>query len=308
MKYDILYKLTPTELKGKPNEGHHHPAWGEEYQGWWNGYTRGTLEEALKTAHDFVGCYGRQWRIIEREEDENGTWKIKSVQTSPEAAPYVEPPPEEVKEPQLPGFVSTWKKVYPNLSKEEMAIAAVLYGELFRAFIDQKATKEERAAWSKLILNILQNEVMPFAEEMGLEEVPYRVQWGLEENKGDKCNLPYFMELMRNDIRDVAMLRFCGFVTAAQAKQLVRDCWLLGDITNAIKALKLDEEVKEDDLLDIVKTVLKTNPKIVADYKGGKANAANSLLGPVIKKAKEANKSVDPVAVKTLVLTTLNGM
>ncbi len=84
MNYYVLYKHTPKELKGQPDKGSFHPAWGEDYQGW---HSQSLCVPTLEKAHECVKrCilpYGRQWRIIELEE-KDGIFFKKSIQTSPE--------------------------------------------------------------------------------------------------------------------------------------------------------------------------------------------------------------------------------
>lgn len=304
MKYSVLYKHTPTELKGKEDEGSFHENWGEHFVGWHpQSLVCGSLEEAEKTLRH-ITCYGRQWRIVEWDDND----KLNSVQTSPVAEPYVPVSSKEVQPPRAANIVSLWKKCLPALSKEQFGVVALMKRDYFFFAIEKECTDEERAAHSKLIFSVLENEVMPFCAEMGIEEKPYRVRWGLEENKGDQVDLDYFMDHMRSDMQDVIMLRFFGFITAAQARQMLRDCWILGDSITALLNLKLDNEVKSDDLVAIIKTIAAKNEKSVADYKSGKTNAANSLLGQVIKQAKVEGKTADPVATKELILKTLDEM
>jgi aspartyl-tRNA(Asn)/glutamyl-tRNA(Gln) amidotransferase subunit B len=58
----------------------------------------------------------------------------------------------------------------------------------------------------------------------------------------------------------------------------------------------------EKDLKEIAQKIIDANPKIVADYKGGKENALMSFVGQIMK---ETKGSANPVVVKKLLLELL---
>lgn len=58
-------------------------------------------------------------------------------------------------------------------------------------------------------------------------------------------------------------------------------------IIKEYKKLTSVDEVSDDELKTIVERVIKANPKAVADYKAGKGNAINFLVGMVIKEGKK---------------------
>lgn len=198
-----------------------------------------------------------------------------------------------------------FRNKFPDYSKEKLALIVILEKDFFIKVIHEVLPQEEKTAWQRLVFNMLINEVRPFAAEMGIEESSMRVKAGIDK-KTDEIDLDYFMKKMMDDIRSVNVLRFFGFITPAQAKKMMRDCWLLGDCTNALVELRLDEEFKEDDLAVVIKAILEKNPRSVADYKAGKLAATNSLLGQVIKQCKAEGKNADPIGIKALIVKFLD--
>jgi aspartyl-tRNA(Asn)/glutamyl-tRNA(Gln) amidotransferase subunit B len=69
------------------------------------------------------------------------------------------------------------------------------------------------------------------------------------------------------------------------------------DVAAALAELKI-ERVDESALVDLVKELLASNPKVVADIQGGKHQAAASLIG----QAKKKNPNVDPNRVRELAI------
>ena len=53
------------------------------------------------------------------------------------------------------------------------------------------------------------------------------------------------------------------------------------------KKLTVIDDISDDDLKIIIDKILKINPKAVSDYKSGKTNVINFLVGMVMKEAKK---------------------
>lgn len=169
-------------------------------------------------------------------------------------------------------------------SKEQKAMLALFCREKMLASLI--TTQEKRGEWARLISSSFINDVLPFIEEMS----------------GDQ---EFFFKHMTDDLRDVYFLRFAGFITTAQARQMIRDSWLLGDSHQALFALHLDNEIAANDLLDIVLKVIEGNSKTVEDYRKGKTAAINGLLGQTLRKAKEVGKIADPNTIKEILVRTI---
>jgi Asp-tRNA(Asn)/Glu-tRNA(Gln) amidotransferase B subunit len=169
-------------------------------------------------------------------------------------------------------------------SKEQKALLVLFCREKMLSSLTAKP--EEFTRWSQTVSSLFINDVLPFIEEMS----------------GDPA---IFFPLMTDDLRDVYFLRFAGFITTAQARQMIRDSWLLGDSHQALFALHLDNEISQDDLLDIVLKVIEGNVKSVEDYRKGKTAAINGLLGQSLRKTKEIGKNADPNTVKEIIMRTL---
>lgn len=186
----------------------------------------------------------------------------------------------------------------PEWSKETRAFIALLEKDGFWGMWEKEnPPPDDYKNWRKQVFNCIINDLLPLASEMGIEK----------EN-GDQCNLKFFMDHMLEDTKDVNFLKYFGFITSQQARQMLRECWNLGGSIPALFALKLDAETTGDELEELVKEIVNSNPKVVSDYKKGKIAAANTLIGTVIKKIKENGKSVDPNGAKDLIIKTLEHM
>ena len=65
-----------------------------------------------------------------------------------------------------------------------------------------------------------------------------------------------------------------------------------------------DEAVDESVLVELCKELVAANPKIVADVKSGKHQAAAGLIG----QAKKRNANVDPARVKAICIELIEAM
>ncbi len=75
------------------------------------------------------------------------------------------------------------------------------------------------------------------------------------------------------------------------------------DLVNQILALAKKPAIKEEELEEIIKKVLEKNPKAVVDYKKGKVQSLEFLVGQVVK---EAKGKADPNLCRKLLLEALN--
>jgi aspartyl-tRNA(Asn)/glutamyl-tRNA(Gln) amidotransferase subunit B len=89
---------------------------------------------------------------------------------------------------------------------------------------------------------------------------------------------------------------FTGLLTLGRAA-------LPADVATAVAALGITA-VSDDELVDLVRGLLAANPKIVADVKGGKEQAAAGLIG----QARKQNPNVNPAKVREVALTLIRAM
>jgi Asp-tRNA(Asn)/Glu-tRNA(Gln) amidotransferase B subunit len=187
-------------------------------------------------------------------------------------------------------ILASTEKATKGYSKQDKALVCLMAKNGFLKAFLATASLKEKSLWHKIVYNLLMNDVYPYIEEMGFE----------------RLYADTIPDLMKDDVQDIAFLRLLKLINAQQAHQMVRDSWYLGDSHQALFALKLNDDAGDDELLEIIKTVIAGSGKVVADYYGGKAAAANSLLGQTIKRAKEAGKNTDPTKTKELIVKTLD--
>jgi aspartyl-tRNA(Asn)/glutamyl-tRNA(Gln) amidotransferase subunit B len=78
-----------------------------------------------------------------------------------------------------------------------------------------------------------------------------------------------------------------GSITNSAAKEVLRNAFETGADPEAIVAEQgLGAMQGGDELIEIVRTVVADNAKIVAEYRGGKSGAINALLGQVMKQTR----------------------
>ena len=89
------------------------------------------------------------------------------------------------------------------------------------------------------------------------------------------------------DIKDLALLikKFKdGIITKGVAEELLKDCLKNDkDISDELEKFEGSSKESAGKLEDIVKEIIKKNPKAVADYKGGKASTMGFLVGQVMQ-------------------------
>jgi len=92
------------------------------------------------------------------------------------------------------------------------------------------------------------------------------------------------------DIKDLALLikKFKdGIITKGVAEELLKDCLGNGkDISDELEKFEGSSKESAGKLEDIVKEIIKNNPKAVADYKGGKTSTMGFLVGQVMQSTK----------------------
>ncbi|MDP6459903.1 MAG: Asp-tRNA(Asn)/Glu-tRNA(Gln) amidotransferase GatCAB subunit B, partial [Candidatus Hydrothermarchaeota archaeon] len=93
---------------------------------------------------------------------------------------------------------------------------------------------------------------------------------------------------------DILNLIDAGQLTAANAELAIRDIIEKTRDGFQITRVKIENiealgllKIKEDDVvMEAVKEAIAENPKAVEDYKGGKAEALNFIIGQVMRKTK----------------------
>ena len=94
-----------------------------------------------------------------------------------------------------------------------------------------------------------------------------------------------------------------GGINSTSAKIVIRELMTTNKTTKEIIEEKnLAQESNEERLKQIAQKVIDTNPKVVADYKGGKENALMSLVGQIMK---ETKGSANPQVVKQILIDLL---
>jgi aspartyl-tRNA(Asn)/glutamyl-tRNA(Gln) amidotransferase subunit B len=94
-------------------------------------------------------------------------------------------------------------------------------------------------------------------------------------------------------------------ITGKQAKEVVDEAFATGKLPEEIvKEKGFEPPISDTSALEgIVATVIANNPKIVADYRGGKVNVVQALIGQVMKQTRgQANASI----VRTMLLAKLD--
>ncbi len=85
-----------------------------------------------------------------------------------------------------------------------------------------------------------------------------------------------------------------GSISGKMAKDIFAEMFASGkDAPTIVKEKGLAQISDQDTLMRIIEEVLQSNPKVVADYRGGKHNAAGFLVGQVMKATKgQANPAL----------------
>ena len=103
---------------------------------------------------------------------------------------------------------------------------------------------------------------------------------GLELDSAD-------MKLMAEAFAKLLRMLQAGSITNAAAKEVLRAAFETGADPEAVVAERgLGAMDDQDAILEIVRTVIADNAKIVAEYRGGKTGAINALLGLVMKQTR----------------------
>ncbi len=126
---------------------------------------------------------------------------------------------------------------------------------------------EEFKDWSRMVAKFFINE---FKAKMDEEE--YTIQEIIE-----------YMPWLNFDMRCLLFLRHKGLLTAKQVKDLFAECWHGVDPLDAIIKLDILNEAKADVVVALAKRLLTEKPQVLSDFKKGKKQALNSLIGPMMK-------------------------
>lgn len=93
---------------------------------------------------------------------------------------------------------------------------------------------------------------------------------------------------LQKAIGDICFLQAIELITAKHSKEILKAIWALPylEVASYILDSKILEEAEGDELLAIVQTVVKNNPKTVSQILEGKDKAIGFLVGQVMKAAK----------------------
>lgn len=95
-----------------------------------------------------------------------------------------------------------------------------------------------------------------------------------------------------------------GDFDTSKGREIFGELATTGKSIDQVVAEKGIKKVDESELVELCRDLLAANPRIVADVKGGKAQAAMSLIG----QAKKRNPNVNPARVKEICLELIEGM
>ena len=113
----------------------------------------------------------------------------------------------------------------------------------------------------------------------------------------------YRFEFKASDLADMIGMIQKGEITGKVAKDIFRKMYMTGKDPKAImKEDNIEVIVDSDKLTEIVKYVIKNNPKSVEDYKNGKGKAIGFLMGQIMR---ETKGMADPKKVKELLIINL---
>lgn len=149
-------------------------------------------------------------------------------------------------------------------TKLQQAFLLWLFPELF-PFKDD----EDHKAYAQMVAKFMINELNALMNQHNetIEDVTQ--------------NRPYFQEYLRY----MMLARHHGILTAKQVKDILPATWDGEEPFDVIQRMGILEE-NTNELELAAKKVIDNNPKAVADFKGGKVAALNSLLGQVMKEMK----------------------
>jgi aspartyl-tRNA(Asn)/glutamyl-tRNA(Gln) amidotransferase subunit B len=105
-------------------------------------------------------------------------------------------------------------------------------------------------------------------------------------------------------LAELVKIVVAGELEVTRAKEVFNDMVATrSSVADSLKALGI-EKVDESALVEICREVLLANPKVVADVKGGKAQAVGSLIG----QAKKKNPNANPNDVRRICLALIDKM
>lgn len=108
-----------------------------------------------------------------------------------------------------------------------------------------------------------------------------------------EINVEHFIELLK--------LLESRIITELKAQEILRS-WIPKSSSPKDKAKKQSKISSEEEIKEIIKKVLKKNPQAISDYKSGKQEALNFLMGQVMK---ESSKRADYKISKDILKETL---
>jgi|SRR5215831_1697093 len=126
---------------------------------------------------------------------------------------------------------------------------------------------EEWRDWCKLVFNFFTNDLLPKLDQANC-------------TIGDVVE---YLPWLKDEITALLFLRHKGVLSAKNVKDLFPLCWDGVDVLTAIVNLDIFNVAQEDVVAATVAKHLAASPKVVEDYKKGKMQALNSLIGPVLR-------------------------
>ena len=156
-----------------------------------------------------------------------------------------------------------------NISRQPSKLDLAVFLLILRSFY-QFADEQEWFRWTNLVCKFLTNEF----QAMLIEQ-----EWTLKEVRDYKVWLS-------EDIGDILFLRHHGILDAGQCREVFRQCWNGLDVLSVLQKSEVLNRVEGNILAQVVAKHLAANPKVVMDYKKGRKQSINSLIGPILREIK----------------------
>jgi len=147
-----------------------------------------------------------------------------------------------------------------------------VYGVLIS---EVQPTETEWSRWTNLVAKFMQNDfqAMLVEREYTLAEVQEYKAW------------------LSEYIGDILFLRHHGILDAAQVREVFRECWEGTDVLSVLVKTEVLNRTEGNALSQVVAKHLAASPKVVADYKKGRKQSINALIGPILREIKaDANE------------------
>jgi aspartyl-tRNA(Asn)/glutamyl-tRNA(Gln) amidotransferase subunit B len=153
-----------------------------------------------------------------------------------------------------------------------------------RGLVDYFVELAELAGDGKLTSNWVQQDVMRTLNEQKVEIEKFSLK-------------PTALVELLKAIQD-------GQIDTSRAREVFIEMVASGKSAGDVMRAHGIEKVDESELVELCKSLIETNPKIVADIRSGKQQAASSLIG----QAKKKNPNVNPGRLREIVLDLVGKM